>query len=318
MYKESDKKSCLILDDIHPTFIQQATAIGFDCIQDIEMSREKLESEIEKYQILVINSKVKVDKVLLDKAKKLQFVLRPGSGLEHVDLDFAASKNIICINSPEGNCNAVAEHTICMLLMWHHQIVKPINEVKNKIWLRKENTWNELGGKTIGIIGYGNVGMALIDKLQNFGLKILVYDKYKSGFGSEKIIESSLADIMEQADIISLHVPLTSETKNLIDDNFLNNCFKNVLLINTARGELVALQTVVNGLKNKKLLGACLDVLANETFSTYSKQDNLNLEYLLNASNVLITPHIGGWTQEAKFKMADILIKKIKKYFIIN
>jgi D-3-phosphoglycerate dehydrogenase len=160
--------------------------------------------------------------------------------------------------------------------------------------------------------------MALIDKLQNFGLKILVYDKYKSGFGSEKIIESSLADIMEQADIISLHVPLTSETKNLIDDNFLNNCFKNVLLINTARGELVALQTVVNGLKNKKLLGACLDVLANETFSTYSKQDNLNLEYLLNASNVLITPHIGGWTQEAKFKMADILIKKIKKYFIIN
>jgi D-3-phosphoglycerate dehydrogenase len=318
MYKESDKISCLIVDDIHPTFMQQAITLGFDCIQDIYISRENLENEIEKYQILVINSKVKVDKVLLDKAKKLQYILRPGSGLENVDLNYAAQKNIICINSPEGNCNAVAEHTICVLLMWHHQILKPIDEVKNKIWLRKENTWNELGGKTIGIIGYGNVGMAVVEKLQNFDVNILVYDKYKSGFGSEKIKESSLQNIMEHADIISLHVPLTDETKNLIDDNFVANCKKNFLLINTARGGIVATQSVVNGLKTKKLLGACLDVLQNESLNIYTEQENLNLEYLLNASNVLITPHIGGWTQEAKFKMADILIKKIKKNFIIN
>ncbi|MEN9523037.1 MAG: hypothetical protein RL065_1414, partial [Bacteroidota bacterium] len=192
MYLETAKMRCLILDDIHEVFIQNIQSLGIQIVKQLDLSSVELENIITDFQIIVINSKVKVDKVLLDKAVNLKYILRPGSGMENVDVDYAEYKGIICLNSPEGNCNAVAEHTLAMILMWHHKILKSANEVKNGIWLRKENTGDELAGKTIGIIGYGNVGKAFAEKLKCLDVKVFVYDKYLTNYGDEKIIKCDL------------------------------------------------------------------------------------------------------------------------------
>jgi D-3-phosphoglycerate dehydrogenase len=315
MYLELTKMNCLILDDIHPIFIEQATALGLKVDVAINIESTEIERRVGSYEIIVINSKVKVDNVLINKAVKLKYILRPGSGLENVDVEYAASKNIICINSPEGNCNAVAEHTLAMILMWHHKILKAANEVKQGVWLRKENTGIELKNKTIGILGYGNVGMALSDKLLSFGVRILVFDKYKKGFSKLGIEECSVEKIMEEADIISFHVPLTDETNYMVDEHFINQLKKDVLLVNTSRGKVVKTKAIVNALQQKKLLGACLDVLENENSSSFNADEKQDFNYLCNAENVILTPHIAGWTVEAKKDMAEVLIKKIKKIF---
>jgi D-3-phosphoglycerate dehydrogenase len=315
MYLETAKMRCLILDDIHEVFIQNIQSLGIQIVKQLDLSSVELENIITDFQIIVINSKVKVDKVLLDKAVNLKYILRPGSGMENVDVDYAEYKGIICLNSPEGNCNAVAEHTLAMILMWHHKILKSANEVKNGIWLRKENTGDELAGKTIGIIGYGNVGKAFAEKLKCLDVKVFVYDKYLTNYGDEKIIKCDLETIMNEADIFSFHIPQTTETINLVNDDFINKMKKNALLINTSRGKIVKTESVVNALKSKKLCGACLDVLENENLESYNNDEKKLYHYLFNTENVIVTPHIAGWTNEAKYKMALVLFKKFKKIF---
>jgi D-3-phosphoglycerate dehydrogenase len=315
MYLETAKTRCLVLDDIHDVFITSVESLGVQIDKKLNLSRMELEDIISDFEIIVINSKVKVDNVLLDKAKNLRYILRPGSGMENVDIEYANKKNVICMNSPEGNCNAVAEHTIALILMWHHKILKSANEVKNGVWLRKENTGVELAGKTIAIIGYGNVGKVMVEKLKCLGVRILVYDKYVTGFGNESVIECSLELIINEADIISFHIPQTVETTNWVDEEFINKLQKKVLLINTSRGKIVNTKALVNALKDNKLCGACLDVLENENLETYNKEEKKMYNYLFNAANVMVTPHIAGWTNEAKYKMAEVLFKKLKKIF---
>jgi D-3-phosphoglycerate dehydrogenase len=315
MYLESTKMRCLIIDDIHNVFIENLKLLNIEIVKKVNLDAALLANIIADFEIVVINSKVKVDKVFLDKAINLKYILRPGSGMENVDVQYCNSKNIICLNSPEGNCNAVAEHTLAMILMWHHKILKSANEVKNGIWIRKENTGTELAGKTIGIIGFGNVGRALVNKLTSMDLNILVYDKYVSNFGNNKILESTLDEILNEADIISFHIPETAETTDLVKDEFINKIKKKALLVNTSRGKIVNNKVLVNALKTEKLCGACLDVLENETIESYKSEEKELYNYLFNAPNVVVTPHIAGWTNEAKYKMADVLFKKFKKIF---
>lgn len=315
MYLETAKTRCLVLDDIHDVFITSVESLGVQVDKKLDLSRIEFEDIVSDFEIIVINSKVKIDNVLLDKAKNLRYILRPGSGMENVDIEYANKKNVICMNSPEGNCNAVAEHTIALILMWHHNILKSANEVKNGIWLRKENTGIELAGKTVAIIGYGNVGRAMVEKLKCLDVRILVYDKYVSGFGDESIIETSIEYIMSEADIISFHIPQTDETTNWVNEEFINRLKKNVLIVNTSRGKIVNTKALVNALKDNKLCGACLDVLENEHLETYDNEEKKMYNYLFNAANVMVTPHIAGWTNEAKYKMAEVLFKKLKKIF---
>lgn len=238
--------------------------------------------------------------------------------MENIDVKYAEQKNILCISSPEGNSNAVAEHTMGMLLMWQHNIRKANDEVRNNIWLRKENTGYELKDKTIGIIGYGNVGMALANKAVALGMKVLAYDKYKTNFSTNEIVESSLDEIKQQASIISFNVPLTNETKHLANEHFFATIKQPVLLVNTSRGEVINTAALITALQQKKIKGACLDVLENEKIDELNDQEKKYFEYLKNNANVILTPHIAGWTHEAKYNMAALLIERLKKNFIIN
>ena len=234
--------------------------------------------------------------------------------MENIDLKYAKSKKIVCINSPEGNATAVAEHAMGMLLMWQHKIREANAEVINGKWLRKENTGSELSGKTIGIIGYGHTGESFAKRCAAMEMRVLAYDKYKKKFGSKKIIESSLQKIFMEADVISFHLPLTAETKHFGDEVFFKKLKKKILLINTSRGEVINTKHLYAELQQNKIVGACLDVLENENIKTW----NLAEKKIAKMPQVLITPHIAGWTHEAKFKMAKVLLKKLKKNLKIN
>ena len=243
--------------------------------------------------------------------------------MENIDLIAAKEKNILCVNSPEGNRDAVAEHAIGMLLMLFNKLKRADNEVRVGKWLREENRGLELGGKTIGIIGYGNTGSSLAKKLQGFGMNILVYDKYKKDFGNEFVKESTLEEIFVKADILSLHVPLTAETNYLVNDAFIEHFENNIYVVNTARGKCLNTADLVKNMKTGKVLGACLDVLEYEAVSFESVVPiaigiaNLPepLQYLVKSDKVILTPHIAGWTQESNVKIAEFLAGKIINAF---
>lgn len=304
-------KRVLITDSVHPILIEKFKAALFEVDYFTHYANKDVHENIHLYNGIIINSKILVDKALIDKAEKLEFVGRLGSGMEIIDQEYAAKKGVKCYNSPEGNRDAVAEHAIGMLLSLFNNLKRADTEVRKFIWVREQNRGLELMGKTVGLIAYGNTGKAMAKKLSGFDVKVLAYDKYLTNFSDKYAQESSLEQIFEEADILSLHLPLTSETKGMINDDFINSFHKSFFLINTSRGKVLSTKVLLNGLNTSKIKGACLDVFENENPKKYSLEEKNLYSDLVFHENVLLSPHIAGWTSESKEKLSLILISKI-------
>ena len=300
----------LFVDTVNPLLMQTLESANILCDIAYSKSKEKISKIIHKYDGIVIRSKFEIDKRFIDIAKKLKFIARAGSGTENIDVEYAMTKNISCFNAAEGNRQAVAEHTLAMILALINNINQANLEVKKGQWNRESNRGTEISGKKIGIIGFGNNGNAFANLLKGFDVTILAYDKYKNEYD----YKTDMATIYKKADFLSLHVPLTHETKYLVNDNFISKFHKPFYLINTSRGKCVDTKALVKNLEDKKILGACLDVLEQEKISfenLAAKKNTKDLTYLLKAKNVILTPHIAGWTKESDIKIAEILAQKI-------
>lgn len=307
-------KRILIINEVHPIVFDELDAIdlGYDYLTDI--SEDEFMNIIGEYEGLMLTSKFRITKEVLDKAKKLKVIGRIGAGVENIDTDYAESKGIVCHNAPEGNRDAVGEQAVGMLLMLQNNLRRADAEVRQGIWKREENRGYEIKGKTVGIIGYGNMGNAFAQRLHGFEANIIAYDKYKLNYGNAFAKEVTLDTLFAEADILSLHVPLTEETNYMIDDTFLSRFAKPIILINTARGKVVKTESLVEAMKAGKVLGACLDVLEYESHRfTTDFQDNMPapLAYLTNSDKSVLAPHIAGWTFESKEKLCKFTIKKM-------
>ena len=308
----------LLLDKNHPLITEQLSEKGFVLEEDFSSSYKQVLEKILLYEGVIIRSRIPLDAHFLEKAKNLKFIARVGAGMENIDTSKAQELGIKLINSPEGNKDAVAEHVIGMLLVLMNRLFISSNEVKKGIWLREENRGEEILGKTFGIIGYGNMGKALAKRLSGFGCKTIFYD-IKPNLSDEFATHVSLHELQENADILSLHTPLTEDTLYMIDEEFISKMKKNFYFINTARGKNLKTSALVNALKSGKIKGACLDVLEYEKTS-FEKLETKNedLEYLLNSEKVIITPHIAGWTHESKIKLAQVIVDKILAFTAEN
>ena len=303
----------LHIDSNHPLLWEQLQQAGFQNEADFTSSKQEVEAKIENYHGIVIRSRFKIDKPFLDKATNLQFIARVGAGLESIDCDYATAKGIHLIAAPEGNANAVGEHAIGMLLSLFNNLNKANNEVKSGQWKREANRGHELEGKTIGIIGYGNMGKSFAKKLRGFDVTVLCHDILPN-MGDSNANQVSLSELQERADVLSLHTPWTPETDKMINADFINQFKKPFWLINTARGNSVVTADLVEALKSGKILGAGLDVLEYEKLSfetLFEGEKPAAFEYLLQAENVLLTPHIAGWTFESHQKLAQTIVDKI-------
>jgi D-3-phosphoglycerate dehydrogenase len=307
----------LIIDTCHDILPEKLRQAGF--LTDIQttITQEDLYQKIGDFHGLIMRSKYPADKTLLGYAKNLQFIGRIGAGMDNIDLEECNKRNIICLNSPEGNRNAVAEHAIGMLLSMTNNLLKADQQVRQGLWLREENRGMEIAGKTMGIIGFGNMGSAFARKLQSFDVRLLAYDKYKTGFGTEYVLESTMDQLFEECDMVSLHIPLTSETQYLANNLFFNRFKKNILFINTSRGKVVHTSDLVSAIKSGKVSGAALDVLEYEgtSFESLDITENPDLEYLLKSDKSILSPHIAGWTIESKRKLSEVLAQKIIELF---
>lgn len=311
----------LLLDSNHPILKNGLEKLGMQCDEDFTSAKNKIEEKIHLYEGIVIRSRFKIDKKFIDHATNLKFIARVGAGLENIDIDYAEKKGIRLIAAPEGNRNAVGEHTLGMILSLFNKMNKADNEVRQGKWLREDNRGLELDGKTVGIIGYGNAGKAFAKKLKGFNVTVICYD-IKPNVGDENCDQVTLKILKEQSDIISLHVPETPLTLNMVNTAFINSFSKPFWLINTARGKNVVTEDLVNALISGKILGAGLDVLEYEKVSF----ENLFLEdqmpkaftFLIKSNKVLLTPHVAGWTIESKEKLAQTIVDKVQKLFFVN
>ncbi len=308
-------KKVLITDDVHPFLIEELKGMGFSCVFKPQISLKEVHQVIENYSGLIINSKIIVDKILLDKAVQLEFVARLGSGMEIVDKAYARIKGVKVISSPEGNRNAVAEQALGMLLSLSNKLLIGDREVRQKNWQREKNRGFEIMGKTIGLIGFGHTGRSFAKKLAGMEMKVLAYDKYKEDYTHpfSFVHESSLEEIQEKADILSFHLPLTEETHHLVDTTFLQKCKNKAIIINTSRGSVIDTRAIIEGLESGKISGACLDVFENEKPHTFSKEEHKLYDRLYALDNVVLMPHVAGWTQESKHRLAAVIIEKLKK-----
>ena len=307
----------LHLDTNHSLLINQLNDLGFTNQEDYTSSKEDVEAKIHEYDGIVIRSRFTIDKQFLDKATNLKFIGRVGAGLENIDCDYAESKRVYLISAPEGNRNAVGEHALGMLLSLFNKLNKADKEVRQGKWLREDNRGIELDGKTVGLIGYGNMGKAFAKKLKGFDVQVLCYD-IKLNIGDENARQVSLKELQEKADVLSLHTPQTLLTTNMVNEAFISQFKKSFWLINTARGKSVVTSDLVEALKSGKILGAGLDVLEYEKASfenLFSSEMPQAFEYLIQAENVLLTPHLAGWTIESKEKLAQTIVDKIKQRF---
>lgn len=301
-------------DILHETLIQH----GFHCDLFWNKPKEELMQLIPDYDGIVIRSKFKITQEIIDSAPRLKCIGRVGAGMENIDVNYARGKGIVCLSAPEGNRDAVGEHAMGMLLMLMNHLKRADNEVRQGIWKRAENRGHEISGKTVGIIGYGNMGSAFAKRLQGFDCQVLAYDKYKTGFGNDYVTEASLEEICGQADIVSIHLPLTDETRAYADDVFITSFKKNIYIINTSRGKCLNTADLVKHLESGKVIGACLDVLEYESVS-FEQLDSSALpapmQYLLKSERVILTPHIAGWTHESNYKMSKVIAEKMIAIF---
>jgi D-3-phosphoglycerate dehydrogenase / 2-oxoglutarate reductase len=312
------KEKVLFIDSAHPSLQDNLERMGFQCDYFPDFRFEDYLNVAAGYSGIVIRSKIPINKEILDAAKQLKFIARVGAGMENIDASYAEKLGILCLNAPEGNRDAVAEQAVGMLLALFNNLLKADAEVRQGVWKREENRGHEIKGKTIGLIGYGNTGAALARKLAGFEARVIAYDKYKSGFGSSLAEEVGMEEIFEQADILSLHVPLTDETRYLVDEKYLANFSKPVYLVNTARGAVVDTVAMIEALESGILKGACLDVLEYEKFSFEAIQAGSLPEAfskLIARKDVVLSPHIAGWTFESNVRMASVLADKIKNAF---
>lgn len=305
----------LHIDSNHELMIEQLKAAGHINEEDYTSSKEEIEAKIEQYEGVVIRSRFKIDKQFIDAAANLKFIARVGAGLESIDIPYAESKGIALIAAPEGNRNAVGEHALGMLLMLFNKLKQADTEVRSGQWNREKNRGLELEGKTVGLIGYGNMGNAFSKKLKGFDCEVLCYD-IRPNLGNENATQVSLEELQQRADVLSLHTPWTPLTDKMVNTEFINGFKKPFWLINTARGKSVVTEALANALKRGKILGAGLDVLEYEKLSfenlfTETEQMPEPLQYLIQAENVVLTPHIAGWTVESKIKLAQTIVDKI-------
>ena len=301
----------IITGRAHPVFKEALEKQGYEVLDAPEISTSELEAQIQEAVGLVVTTRIPVNKQLLDKAIRLKWIGRLGSGMELIDLPYAESRGIQCVSSPEGNRNAVAEHNLGLLLNLLNRLSIAQEEVRKGLWKRVENTGIELSGKTVGIIGFGNTGSSFARLLEPFAVTVLAYDKYKHGFGKGYIKEASLEQIARYADVISFHVPQTPETIEMANDAFFQSLQHKPVLLNTSRGKVIQLSALINALKANRLSGAGLDVLPNEKLSTYTETEQAELNWLLARPDVIITPHIAGYSEEANYKMATTLLGKL-------
>lgn len=299
----------LLIDAFSPHLLQQLENIGHKVDYRPEIQRDEVVSIIENYEILVLNSKVNIDKPLIDKAKKIKLIIRAGVGMDHFDLDYLAEKGIVAANTAGANADTVGEQTMGMLLALHHKIVAANAQVKQFQWIREDNRGIEIKGKTVGIIGYGNTGSAVARKLQGFECNILAYDKYKTNFGNNFVKEVNLQTIFDEADILTLHIPLTKETRNWVNHDFLHSFQKTITFLNLARGEIVVLADVNAALATGKIRAAAFDVLENEKFTTLTNSQKEIYTQLFARDNVIFTPHIGGWSLESKERIEEEIVR---------
>lgn len=310
----------LHLDTNHPLLLEQLNDLGFTNDEDYSSSKSEIEAKIHNYDGFIIRSRFKIDKAFLDKATNLKFIGRVGAGLENIDCNYAESKGVILISAPEGNRNAVGEHSLGMLLSLFNKLNSADAEVRQGQWRREANRGVELDGKTVGLIGYGNMGNAFAKKLRGFDVEVLCYD-IKDNLGNAYARQVSLAELQEKADVLSLHTPETPLTINMVNKDFINSFKKPFWLINTARGKSVVTQDLVKALESGRILGAGLDVLEYEKSSFEDMFSDNQLpeafQYLIKAPNVLLTPHVAGWTVESKIKLAQTIVDKIKASFCV-
>ncbi len=304
-------KDVLITDYVHPVLLEGLQSMGFSTTYAPEMSRKEMNLALDGYKGVVINTRCAIDKVTLGSASALRWIARLGSGLDIIDLEAAAEKGIAVISAPEGNAQAVAEHAMGMLLALSNKLVQADRSVRDGQWLRELHRGWEIAGKTIGIIGFGNNGSAFGKLWKGWDVRVLAYDKFLVDYGTDHVTIADLETLLQQSDIISLHIPLTNETREMVDADFISKCKSGVILINTSRGKNINLDDVVSALRSGHLGGVCLDVFPFEPPSLGNEDFQKVFEELCQMENVVLSPHIAGWTVESKRKIAEILLRKI-------
>lgn len=308
----------LFVDTVHEVLWQRLKAANFDCIDGVKWSREEFVKQLEEIDGIVIRARFTLDESILKFASNLKFIARSGAGMENIDVNYCESSGIRLFNAPEGNRNAVGEHALGMLLSLLNKIHTSNRDVKNGLWQREENRGTELDGKSVGIIGFGNNGQAFAKKLRGFEVEIFAYDKYKSGFQSANVKESTLDEIFAKCDVVSFHIPQNAETMYFGNEQFFASFNKPIYLLNLSRGKIVETKALLKAIESGKVLGAGLDVLEYEKSSFENFFDDTLPEdfvRLVQSENVLLTPHVGGWTKESYFKLSDVLADKILAEF---
>ncbi len=308
----------LFIDSTHALLAERLKENGYEIEFDFTSTKEQIIDKIDAFFGVIIRSRFKIDRSFIDAATQLKFIGRVGAGMENIDVAYAESKKIHCISSPEGNRDAVGEHTLGLLLALSNNIVKANNEVKSGLWLREENRGFEIEGKTIGIIGYGNMGSAFARRLMGFNCKTIAYDKYKTGFTSEFVTEVSIEEIFEQTDILSFHVPYTEETHYIFNKKYIDKFKKSLYLLNTSRGKVVSIDDLADAIKNDRIKGAALDVLEYEDVSLKNSPKHEwseSMNYIANSPNVILTPHVAGWSFESNIKLSTIIADKVIDIF---
>lgn len=306
------KGKILIVDDLHPAFKESATTLGYEVHDQPLITRAETLTVIGDYVGIAVRTKFLIDKELMEAAPDLQFIARAGAGLDNIDEPFAKQRNIALLNAPEGNMDAVGEHATGLLLSLMNNFRNADIEVRNGIWDREGNRGYELKGRTVGIIGYGFMGKSFAKKLSGFDVNVIAYDKYKTGFTDAYAREVSMEEIVKHSDVLSLHIPLTPETRQLVNDEYLLHFRKPIFFINTARGEIVNTKAVLSAIKNNKIIAAGLDVLEVEKFPALAAQDWFN--DLKSSGKVILTPHVGGWTFESYRKISEVLAEKLSSF----